>query len=255
MIFSLISIIVIILSMIIEKNVLNSQGHAMVEFDVTGSTIGANSHQFRNKTKQIRNQISNKLGLNERLIEILKPRKIPNGLRFTINIHLNRISVRDNDYEKLLDEAQKNGSLGEIFQNSWDLQSVPNVSNIEFMVNESKRWKENIVSISMDNQSAALKERGSEIDQSSGNNVGGSLNDYLSNNQRKSSFAGSMEEEGVIENIELAPMPQINETDAMINTTKGEIDDTDDSDVANENKNEYKAITPGHNNEMELNQI
>ena len=234
MVFSSISIIVIIVSMITEKQILNSQGYAMVEFDVTGPTIAANTHQFRNKTKQIRNEISNKLGLHERLIEIIKPKKIPDGLRFTINIHLNRISARDKDYQKLLNEAQKNGSLGGIFQNSWNLTDKPNVSNIEFKVNESKSWIKGVVPILMDNQSPISKEQNNEIDGLSGNNVAKSLSDHLGNNERK------MEGVGEIKNIELAPMPQIN-------ATKGEVDESGDS--------ECNAVIPGGNDQMKENVV
>ena len=216
MIFSSISIIITVISMVTEKKILNSQGYAMVEFEVTGPSISSNTHQFRNNIKQIRNEISNILGVNERLIEIIKPMKIPHGLRFTINIHLNRISVRDNDYPKLFAEAQIDGSLAEIFQNSWNLQDPPKVSHIEFRVNESKKWKQSVVSISMNGEAIGYHEKIAwEI----------KSNNLKSNNDDDK----SMEEENRHIAAALPAMPEIKETDGMIDDRE----DSDDSDEEN----------------------
>ena len=75
MIFSIISIIVTIISMLTEKKILNSAGHGNAKFDVTGSMILSKAHHYRNKTKRIRNSISSVLGLESELIEIERPKK------------------------------------------------------------------------------------------------------------------------------------------------------------------------------------
>ena len=138
MIFSLISIIVMIVSMMTEKKILNGAGHGKAEFDVTGSMILGKAHHYRNKTKGIRNSISSVLGLESEVIEVMRPTKIPSGLNISTNIHLNHIQSRDIDYKQLLTKCQQSGQLAEIIKNEWKLQSVPSVSKVRFKVLESK---------------------------------------------------------------------------------------------------------------------
>ena len=58
MIFSIISIIASITSTITEKKILNSSGYAIVEFDVTGSSIIEMTQICRNQTKILTQQMS-----------------------------------------------------------------------------------------------------------------------------------------------------------------------------------------------------
>eukprot|EP01084_Bolivina_argentea_P301772 520705_1 len=147
MIFSTISIIVTIASMITEKQILNSCGYAMVEFEVTGTSVIQKTDQCKNQVRIIRGQISSILGLNQQVIEIMRPIIVPNGLKLTIYIHLNHIESRSIDYKMLLNQCQQNGQLAGIIQNSWKLQSIPIISKIKFNVEESKDRQNSTVSI------------------------------------------------------------------------------------------------------------
>ena len=84
--------------MIKGKQVLSSERHAVVTFDITGSVSDLHNCGIKG-TKSIENKISNQLGLDVTLIEVRRPQKIPNGLRMVINIHLNFAQTRDIDYE------------------------------------------------------------------------------------------------------------------------------------------------------------
>ena len=147
MIFSLASIIITIISMVTQRRILNNAGHGIVTFDVTGSMIVANATKYRIQTKRIRNQIASLLGLKNEVIEITRPNKIPNGLKMNINIHLNHIHGRDINYEQLLIKCQQSGRLAEIFKTEWHLPMIPNVSSIDFKVQESKVKLKNTVPI------------------------------------------------------------------------------------------------------------
>ena len=78
--------------------------------DDTGYGI-INIQNYRNQTKTIRNEIFNVLGLKPNIIEIVRPTKIPNGLKFIINIHLTLIQSREIDYQQLLNKCQQSGIL------------------------------------------------------------------------------------------------------------------------------------------------
>ena len=146
MIFSAISIVVTIISIMTTKQILDSQGYAVVKFDVTGS-VSNKCDECRNKTRKIRKSIANELGLNTDLIEIQRPRKIPNGLQMVLEIYLNHIKSRNIDYEKKLYVLYENGKLAEILKTSWDLQMAPTILSFEFQVKESKNRIKGAVAI------------------------------------------------------------------------------------------------------------
>ena len=156
MIFSIISIMTTIASVITNKKILDSSGYAIVQFDITGSSIIAKTKSCRNQVNVIKNQLSSLLGLEEYLMEILRPQKIPNGLRMMIIIHVNRISVNDIDYKKLLDEAQQNGELAKAIQNSWNLGDDFIITPISFRIKESKQWIQNTIPIKINSISTGL---------------------------------------------------------------------------------------------------
>ena len=152
MIFSLISIIVTIISMITKTQILDSQGYAAVKFCVTGS-VSNKLDECRNKTKKIAERVSDALGLDKELIEVQRPKKIPYGLQMRFEIHLNHIKSRDINYEKELINLYENGALAEILKKSWDLEIVPEISSFEFKVNESKNRQKGAVTIKVNSNS------------------------------------------------------------------------------------------------------
>ena len=152
MIFSLVSIMVTIISMKTTKQILDSQGYAVVKFDVTGSVTNK-LDECRNETRRIGSRISDALGLDKDLIEIQRPKKIPNGLQMILEIHLNHIQSRDIDYEETLTDLYQNGTLSEILRASWDLQIKPEITSFEFKVHESKNRQRRLVTIQANSNS------------------------------------------------------------------------------------------------------
>ena len=208
MIFSIISIMVTIASMIIEKQILNSSGYAIVKFNITGSSVVQKINKCRNRVKTMRNQIAAELGLDHRLIEIMRPRPIKGGLEIIIHIHLNHIQSRDSNYQKEIEQCQQNGRIAEISKNVWKLDGVPIISTISFQVKESKNREKNTVKIAVKSVST---------------------NDNM--------FEGAISIESVIHNNNyLPPQPHIKHIEMV--TREGlndEIDESDDySDIVNE---------------------
>ena len=154
MIFSVISIIVTITSMITAKQILNSQGYGIVIFDVnlTASMYDKLS-EYQHKTKKFSKLLSTALGLDEHLIEIEKPQKIPQGLKITIKIHLNHIKSRDIDYQKLLNNLHENGKISGLLKHVWDLNENLNISSFQFKMQESKDRQKGTIPIKVNSNS------------------------------------------------------------------------------------------------------
>ena len=224
MVFSSISIIVTIVAMITEKQILNASGHAIIKFKVSGTMIVSKSSEYRNKTWGLKKSLSDVLGLNHKIIEILRPNKIPNGLQMTVNIHLNHIQSRDIDYKKLLIKCQQSGQLAEIIKTQWKLKAVPDVSSIDFQIQESKNRINSRVTISV--QSVESIQSDIKTKDHGGKRGRGEVNNY---------HAG---------NIELEPMPQVNDMN-MINTAG--YPDNESSDNNGSDNDKDKGTTFGAN--------
>ena len=82
--FSLLSIIISVASMASQKNIVKSQDFVTVEFDVLGRSIMSNKKKCQNRVKAIQGAISSLLGLNERVLEIIRPTTVKKGLRVHI---------------------------------------------------------------------------------------------------------------------------------------------------------------------------
>eukprot|EP01083_Nonionella_stella_P266140 900695_1 len=136
----------------------------------------------------------------------MRPQKIPNGLKMTILIHVNRISVRDIDYKKIFNNAQQNGQLKKIVMNAWDVEQDFICVAISFQIKESKQWIAGIVPI--------------KVQSVSSNNE---LNHHIQNNQIKEEIEGF---NGNLANIQLAPIPQVHTETA--GKMDGEIDESDE---------------------------
>ena len=203
LICSLISIISTIASIISRKKILDSSGCAIVGFDITGQSIVDEVKVYKNQIMAIRRKLATYMGLpNERFVEMMRPEHIPNGLRFRIIIHINRITARNIDYKKLLDKANQNGQLQEIVKSSWRLNHNFAISEIYFAVKESKIWIANTININIDTGS----------------------NDHVQNNDHN-----LMEGNNDFHHIQLESMPQVNigQTNGI---HTGEEEESDDSD-------------------------
>ena len=207
MIFSTISIIVTMASMITAKQLLNSSGYAIVKFNVTGSSVVQKIDRCRNRVQTMRNQIAAELGLEHQLIEIMRPKTIKGGLEITMHIHLNHIQSRDLNYHKELDECQQKGRIAEILQNVWELDGDPIISTISFQVKESKNRQKNTVKIEIKSVSRSP---------SNGNT-----------NENMSDRAISIDSH-IHNNYYLPPQPRINQIEMV--SRRGSDNDDEDSE-------------------------
>ena len=132
-IFSAISVLVTTLSMIMENSLIKSQQYTFIKMDVIGKSVQQKSRKCRRRVRKLRQGISGILGIDYGLIEMLKPINIPKGLEVHVYLYGITVSITDNKYESLLTEAQQNGSLAECIYQAWNLSSVPDICNIEFM--------------------------------------------------------------------------------------------------------------------------
>ena len=219
MAFSLLSIIITLIARVTEKQIINSQGYAAVEIDVTGEVIVAKSNKCMNRRDQFKNGVSDILGEQSRVIEVLRPQKIPKGLKITINILLNRISVRDKNYEKLINDAARDGTLADILKNAWELDVAPNVSNVKFLVKESEKWRKNVVPIRVMSVMSGEKLHPAAAPS----------NSFVANQLNPPSVIQGVS----MEMVELAEMPQLDPS-MHLHITKGEDDDSLDSNDGHE---------------------
>eukprot|EP01084_Bolivina_argentea_P089697 161793_1 len=154
MTFSIISILITIASTITARKLVYSQAYSSIEFTITSAGIAANAKQCRNRVNQIRDQICGILGLREnlKLLEIMRPIQIPNGVRLHLNIYINNYNAEgmDSNYEKLITDAKNSGQLSNFIQYSWGLTDIPVIGNIEYKHHESKDKIRNSMNIQIE---------------------------------------------------------------------------------------------------------
>lgn len=223
--------------MITEKQILNSSGYAIIEFKVTGTMILSKSDVYRNMTRGLRQSLASVLGLKRSLIEMKRPNEIPNGLQITANIHLNHILSRDIDYKQLLIKCQTSGQLAEIIQDVWKLKAIPDVSQINFQVQESKNRVKNTVPIRIQSIEGEQPEMMAHQTRGNQNQNFGEVNNYNSGN------------------IELEPMPHMNVMN-VTNTAGHSDDESSDSHVDGNTTFGVNTVgndhnTPGDNGDTE----
>jgi len=136
-IFSAVSIIVTILSMTMEKSLIESQQYTLIKMDITGKCVLKRTKKCQKRVEKIRSGIATILGCDYALIEILKPRNISKGLKLVVYVYESHVDGNttningEHKYCDLLHEAQQNGSLAECIDKAWKLDNIPNISNIK----------------------------------------------------------------------------------------------------------------------------
>ena len=149
MIFSLLSLITTVLSSLSQQKIANSRDFVSIEFDVTGSSVVLNKKKCRNRVKFIKSAIASLLGLEEVLLEMLRPTTIKKGLKLIIHIYINNATAVAMNIESDMNEAQRKGEIQEIIKTAWNFKAVPTVSKVKYMMHESTERKENTVFIGM----------------------------------------------------------------------------------------------------------
>ena len=151
MAFSVLSIVVTVVSMYTAKSLIETQNFYSVEFDVTGVMVADRIDVCRNNVKPIQRQIEVILGLRENLVEITRPTNIQNGVRLHINVYVGYTKAVDMNIEKVVNDAKDSGQLSQIIVKSWDLSGAPSLSDIKYEMHESKARKKQSVNIQIKN--------------------------------------------------------------------------------------------------------
>ena len=141
------SIIISIIAACTAKKLVSSQDYYSIEFQVTGASISSNFRKHRNNVKQIRYEICGILGLHENLVEVTRPKQIPNGMKLHVNIYIAKTQAIDLNPEKKIGDANDSGQLSKVIKDAWNLSQVPTVSNIKYQQHESKNRVKNSVNI------------------------------------------------------------------------------------------------------------
>ena len=79
MIFSLVSIIVSILSMYMEKRIDFTSSHVVITMNVTGNSVKKQAKKCKTKCKKLKDELAILIGAESSTIEIIKPRYIKGG--------------------------------------------------------------------------------------------------------------------------------------------------------------------------------
>ena len=151
MIFSILSLVITALSMISQRNIINSQHFVSIEFDIVGGITRENKQRCKNRVKIIQMEMATLMGLNETLLEVTRPSPTKKGLKVHINIYINHVKSIDMNIEQDINAAQNRGEIGEIIKTAWELSLNPEISNIKYKKHESKEMRDNMVFIGMMN--------------------------------------------------------------------------------------------------------
>ena len=162
--FSTLSIIISIAALASQGHIIRNQDFVSIEFEITGNSIMTNKKKCKNRVKAIKNSIASLLGLDESLLEIIRPTTIKKGLKVRIYVYINHTKAIDMNIERDINKAQKSGEIASIVQTAWNLKEFPNITNVECIKHASLERQENTVVIGRMKKSNQM---GLEVDQHS----------------------------------------------------------------------------------------
>eukprot|EP01083_Nonionella_stella_P195637 720516_1 len=136
-VFSLVSIIVTVLSLLDNKKIIISQSCIKVTMDIIGEY---DPDKCSTKTSKIKQYFINKV-FGDNFVELLMPRKIRNGLQISVQLYIignekNHYTMRD--YHSFLNEVILNNELPALIQNAWNMNGVPSIQHITVVKSISK---------------------------------------------------------------------------------------------------------------------
>eukprot|EP01083_Nonionella_stella_P065340 171113_1 len=134
--FSLISIVVTLLTLVMQRKLIDHQECVKISFCVSGEDVKPALATIINGVKS---NIALLFGLNKKLIEI--PRATPaarNGLSFEMYLFLNDSDSKESKYRALLNELVDDGRLGDIFKSEWSVSGTISVQNAKLEIVKSR---------------------------------------------------------------------------------------------------------------------
>ena len=149
-VFSAISIIITVLSMMMAKTLINAQEHTLIMVDVKSDEVAIRASKYAKRTYKIKKGIAAILGLERVLIEFLPPQSIPNGVQLRIALYVENEQSKKLKYKDIIGNAGETGRLTDIIQKAWKLKNVPIIENIECKLIQSKNNAKKLNTMSTD---------------------------------------------------------------------------------------------------------
>ena len=138
MTFSVLSVFISTLSLCSKRNIQRVTVSVAIEFDVKG--LYDNVRQCRNRVKVLKSKFASSYGVDEHLLEILRPKPIPDGLKVTIYRKFNAKQIDLNEIEVRLNDMYRSDKLSVICKSSWNLSKKPFIENIRYFDPVSEQW-------------------------------------------------------------------------------------------------------------------
>ena len=149
MLFSLISMVSSALTFCTQREIAKSTGRVSVQFDITSSSKDViNRKQNRNRIEGIQKGLAAILEIDKSLIRISRPMPILDGLRMNMNIYINHTKAIDMNPEGVLKDHMGNGRIAEMVKDTWGLNGLPMITNLNVQRLASKEWKKRTVRLS-----------------------------------------------------------------------------------------------------------
>eukprot|EP01083_Nonionella_stella_P170884 582565_1 len=142
MVFSLISILISVLSMLTERKISQTQGHVAISMKVTGHAVTSNPNNCKTLKDVLTEELALLVGVHASVVEVIKPMQIKQGFKLNVNFYFGDAGKRIIDYHKILMEANKAEELQELFEKSWKLSGKPTIDDITQNTVQSKSRKE-----------------------------------------------------------------------------------------------------------------
>eukprot|EP01084_Bolivina_argentea_P129617 228907_1 len=138
-IFSLISIIVSILSMSMQKGLSQSEGHVGITIQVTGTSVMSKIKHCKISKKKLDKHLASIVCVHNSRVQVIKPIRIKQGLELNVNFYFLDVNKKPIDYYQILMDAQKSGDLQTAFKQGWNLDNEPTVDIISQVSVQSKK--------------------------------------------------------------------------------------------------------------------
>eukprot|EP01083_Nonionella_stella_P130747 396897_1 len=136
-VLSVISILISVLSMLTERNIAQSQGYAAISIKLTGRAITSSSKNCKTLKRVLTEQLALLVGVDPSVVEVLKPTHIKQGFHLNVNFYFDDVNKPWIDYHQILLSASTTQQLQEVFRQSWQLPTKPDIHDIRVTIIES----------------------------------------------------------------------------------------------------------------------
>jgi len=131
MAFSLISIVISVLSLTLEKALSKTQNRVVITMDVTGDCVQERVKQCRTMNYQVLQSVSSIIGVPVRSMEVVKPVYVKGGLGLDIIVYIGMEHAEGTiEYDQALKDSVSNGQLQGMVLSAWGLREDPFIDNI-----------------------------------------------------------------------------------------------------------------------------